>query len=196
VNTLIGITQTHPIEETKMNNTRTFNPIVALSLAAAALLLLAIGFLAGMNLQQVRIDFGELGFGQINRPVPAVPPSSGEIAEGLAIYQQSERGFVSPGANTEGLAIYHQSERDFAFPQAKIEGMTIYHESEWGNPTAARIKQMGLETYWQSERNSAVSASNEQGLSFYWQSERNIPLAGSGSTDEGMDIYYASERDR
>lgn len=159
-----------------MNNTRTFNPIVVLSLAAGAFLLLSIGFIAGTNLPEVSINFGELSLSQVVRPEPVARYTSEMTAE--------------------GLVIYHQSERDLALSQANLEGMTVYHESEWGNPTTARIKQAGLETYWQSERNSPVSDLNEQSLSSYWQSERNIPLTASGSTDEGMDIYFASERDR
>lgn len=156
-----------------MNNTRITNPFGLLSLAVVVFLVLAIGFIAWLNFAPASIDFSGLTLRQVNRPETFVLDPSGANAQGLAIYHQSERGLASPSANTEGMDVYHRSER----------GLSPFAQSN----------DVGLNQYWQSERGSL---SNEAGLAFYYDSERNTPLTESGSTEEGMEIYYASERER
>lgn len=159
-----------------MNNTRFFTPVGLLSLAAVVILVLAIGFVAWLNIPDVSFSLGGLALRDSSPPEPVVMQFSRVNAEGLAIYHQSERGLTLPRANAEGLAIYHRSER----------GLSAFAPSN----------DAGLEIYWQSERGSAVQDFHDVGMSIYLQSERNIPLAESGPTDEGMAIYYASERGR
>ncbi len=58
------------------------------------------------------------------------------IAEGMAIYQQSERSPASielAASNEGGMAIYHQSERSSALIKSTVSndaGMAVYHQSE------------------------------------------------------------------
>ena len=155
-----------------MNNTRISNPVGLLSFAAVVFLALAIGFIAWLNLASASIDLSGLTLSQVSRPETFVLDAS--------------------GANTQGLAIYHQSERSFVVPRVNPEGLALYHESERGNPTAVRIKQTGLETYWQSERFGAIPKPIEEGMSIYLQSERFDAVPKSNA--EGMSIYLQSER--
>jgi hypothetical protein len=160
-----------------MNNTRFFSPVVMLSLAAVAVLLLALGFIAWLALSDTNIDLSGLTFRQDSRPTTV--------------------DLGSPGANAEGLAIYHQSERNVPFMQANDIGLSFYRESEWGTNSFARPNAAGLAIYQQSERNSVVPLSIEQGLAIYRQSERSAFAADPDSAkEEGMKIYYASERGR
>jgi hypothetical protein len=177
-----------------MNNTRTFNPTMWFVLAAGIVLLLSVGFIAWMNFSGVNIDFGVLNLGQVNRSEPFVRLSSEETAEGLAIYRLSERGLASPGANAEGLAIYFQSEHGLASPRENAHGLAIYQQSERGHAPNVQSQDAGLEIYWQSERGSAVPKT--EGMQIYLRSEHSIPLAIQGSKEEGLAIYYASERGR
>jgi hypothetical protein len=192
----LGQPKITPIQEAKMNNTRTFNPTTWFVLAAGIILLLSLGFIAWMNFSGVNIYFGVLNLGQVNRSESFVRLSSEETAEGLAIYRLSERGLASPGANAEGLAIYFQSEHGLASPRENAHGLAIYHQSEWGHAPNVQSQDAGLEIYWQSERGSAAPFSKEEGMEIYLQSEHNIPLFDPDSKDVGMEIYYASERGR
>jgi len=180
-----------------MNKTHNFSPVVLRSLTVGVILLFLLGFAAMLIVPQARFDFSRLSLRQESRP---------ELV-----------GLQTSNVNAEGLAIYRQSERDLASPRAKVEGMTIYHKSEWGTTPFARTNEAGLDIYRQSERSSAAPGSIEEGMAIYLQSERSSVAPGSklegmaiylqsehsftatdpGSTvDQGMDIYYASERDR
>lgn len=160
-----------------MNNTRFFSPVVMLSLAAVAILILALGFIAWLTLPETNIDLSRLTFRQESAPAFV--------------------DLYSATFNAEGLAIYHQSERNIALTRANEAGMTIYRESEWGTNSSARPNAAGLAVYKQSERNSIVPVSIEQGLAIYHQSERTAYPANTDSTkEEGMEIYFASERGR
>lgn len=178
-----------------MNETRNFSPVVWLSLAAGVILLFLLGFAAWFKIPKVNNVFGGLTLLQESHPKPGVLPSSGTNAEGLAIYHQSERS-TTAGAqiNAVGLEIYHHSERNLSSPRANVQGMAIYHRSERGTTVDIGVNMAGLEIYWQSERGSTVSDPIEQGMAIYLQSERNITLSDpDSSTNEGMDIYHASE---
>lgn len=160
-----------------MNNTRFFSPVVMLSLAAAAILLLALGFIAWLTLPDTNIDLSGLTFRQESAPASV--------------------DLHSATFNAEGLAIYHQSERNIALTRANEAGMAIYRESEWGANSSTRPNAAGLAIYKQSERNSVVPVSIEQGLAIYHQSERNAyPADTDSAKEEGMRIYFASERGR
>ena len=160
-----------------MNNTRFFSPVVMLSLAAVAVLLLALGFIAWLALSDTNIDLSGLTFRQESAPASV--------------------DLHSATFNAEGLAIYHQSERNVPFMHANDIGLSIYRESEWGTNSFARPNSAGLAIYKQSERNSVVPVSIEQGLAIYHQSERNaFEDDPDTAKEEGMKIYYASERGR
>lgn len=160
-----------------MNNTRIFSPVVMLSLAAGVILLLALGFIAWLTLAEANIDLSGLTFRQES------PPASADLH--------------SATFNAEGLAIYHQSERNLALTRANEAGLAIYRESEWGTNSFARSNAAGLAIYKQSERNSVVPVSIEQGLAIYRKSEHTSFAADPDSArEEGMKIYYASERGR
>ncbi len=159
-----------------MNTIRIFSPVGLLSIGVAIFLLLAIGFVAWLTLSDVNIDFGGLTLSQVGQSELSARQFSVETADGLAIYHQSERSFAPSRANAEGLAKYHRSER----------GLYPFTQSN----------SVGLEIYRQSERGSVVPNSKVKGMEIYLQSERNMPLADSGSKDIGMEIYYASERER
>ena len=160
-----------------MNNTRFFSPVVMLSLAAAAILLLALGFIAWLTLTETNIDLSGLTFRQDS------PPASVDLHPATF--------------NAEGLAIYHQSERNLPLLSTNEVGLSLYRESEWGTNSFTRPNAAGLAIYKQSERNSVVPVSIEQGLAIYHQSERNaFPADPDSEKDEGMKIYYASERGR
>jgi hypothetical protein len=54
-----------------------------------------------------------------------------------------------------------------------------------------------LAIYHQSERSLASPRANMEGMAIYLQSERNFTLADpDAAKDEGMEIYFASERGR
>ena len=163
-----------------MNNTRIFSPVVVMSVAIVAILLLSLGFAAWSDLSGTSIAFEGLSARQGGPPEPAALQVSRE--------------------NAEGLAIYHKSERTVALPRANVEGTALYHESEWGSAEVSSANVAGLETYRLSERNSsapAVPGSTDEGMAIYHLSERSFAIAALGAaSEEGMEIYRASEKDR
>jgi hypothetical protein len=180
-----------------MNKIRISTPIGLLYFAAGVTLLLSLGFVAWLNLPKTSIDFGGLTLRQESRPAPAALHSSGVNAEGLAIYHQSERSLASPRANSEGMAIYRRSEWGITpFERSNAAGLDIYWQSERSSAAPVSIEE-GLAIYHQSERSLASPRANMEGMAIYLQSERNFTLADpDAAKDEGMEIYFASERGR
>jgi hypothetical protein len=90
----------------------------------------------------------------VKAPAPTLIPITGSNAEGLAIYQASERS--ANVANQKGQTIYSQSEHMLAFPvksdstlaTSNAAGLAQYHRSEWG---MFENVQEGLAIYHQSE---------------------------------------------
>ena len=87
-------------------------------------------------------------------PDPALIPVTGSNAEGLAIYQASERS--ANVANQKGQAIYSQSEHLQTFP--------VNSDSTLATSNAA-----GLAQYQRSERGTFIST--RDGYTIYHQSE-------------------------
>jgi hypothetical protein len=101
----------------------------------------------------------------VKAPAPTLIPVTGSNAEGLAIYQASERS--ANEANQKGFAIYEQSERVLAYPANSNEaGEAQYHASEWISTVAI---ENGMDIYHQSERNTTFEPVD--GMAIYHQSE-------------------------